>query len=307
MLNLNIKISKFSNLYSFVSDLSQWGDYKYFEYRKKEWIRKTGKLSKKENNLLLRFKNIQEKSNEHIELFFIFEKESEIKKKLKHVLSREDLGCIFYILSCFENRFNVIWENIEKKLLWTKERIEKKNIDPVIVDIFSLCDINKKDRLKVDINLLISGFSDLHGWVSGSDIAMECSGWRKKDINELINTIMPHEFFHILISKNKKIKKEISMMVTKEKERINNVNKNFGLSNQMFLEELVLSSFIPEGYLLEKYSKININKNYKDNINSKDKLRVLRLYIADKMRDVAKEYVEDNKVIDKNYIEKIIK
>jgi len=118
---------------------------------------------------------------------------------------------------------------------------------------------------------------------------------------------MPHEFFHILISKNKKIKKEISMMVTKEKERINNVNKNFGLSNQMFLEELVLSSFIPEGYLLEKYSKININKNYKDNINSKDKLRVLRLYIADKMRDVAKEYVEDNKVIDKNYIEKIIK
>lgn len=63
---------KFFNLYSFVSDLSQWGDYKYYEYRKKECIKKTGKISSKENKLLLDFKNIHEKSNKHIEIFFIF-------------------------------------------------------------------------------------------------------------------------------------------------------------------------------------------------------------------------------------------
>ena len=306
MLNLNIKISKFSNLYSFVSDLSQWGDYKYYGHRRKEWIKKTGRISQKENKLLLDFKNIHEKLDEHIEIFFIFNNKKEIKKELKSILSIEDIDYIFYILKCFEKRFNIIWDIVEKKLLWIKKQIgtESVVIKNIILDIFTLCGLDTKEPFKINILLLISGFSDLHGWVSDNNIAFECSGWKKNKIKELVYSVLPHEIFHILLKQNGLIKKEIEMISKKYEDGLNFFNKNFGLSNKMFLEELVLSSFIPEGYLSEKYLN-NISKKYKNTTDSNDKLLLYRLFVAKEMRAVAGEYVNNGLHIDKEYINKI--
>ena len=57
-MRFNIKINKLANHYLFVSELSQWNELICHPQRKKEWIKKTGRLSTKEKVALENFSKI---------------------------------------------------------------------------------------------------------------------------------------------------------------------------------------------------------------------------------------------------------
>ena len=70
----------------------------------------------------------------------------------------------------------------------------------------------------------------------------------------------------------------------------------------MFLEELLISSFVPEGYLREKYLGIKIPSP----ISKPKNLLGWRKLIAFELRKTIKDYLRNARRIDKKYLECII-
>lgn len=104
---------------------------------------------------------------------------------------------------------------------------------------------------------------------------------------------MAHEFFHLMLRKNKnlflKIAKENEKLLTKLGE---------GMPNRIFLEELSVSSFIPEGYLSEKYFKTKV-ASY---VSRPKDLLMWRKFVASKLYRIAKRYINNTQQIDERYL-----
>ena len=75
-----------------------------------------------------------------------------------------------------------------------------------------------------------------------------------------------------------------------------------GMPNRIFLEELLISSFIPEGYLSEKY----FNTKVVSCISRPKDLLGWRKFVAFKLYQVAKKYINNTQQIDENYLKDLI-
>lgn len=77
---------------------------------------------------------------------------------------------------------------------------------------------------------------------------------------------------------------------------------------KIVIEEALISSFIPEGYLSEKNLKTDIIKEAKQELNKKniDPLSQLRNFSAILMYDEAKKYVDGKKSLDAEFFNKIV-
>ena len=96
-----------------------------------------------------------------------------------------------------------------------------------------------------------------------------------------------------LFLKTARIAKENEKMLTKLSE---------GTPSRIFLEELLISSFIPEGYLGEKYFKTKVITY----TSTPKKLLRWRKFIACNLYQTAKEYINNAQQIDKKYLEDLI-
>lgn len=70
----------------------------------------------------------------------------------------------------------------------------------------------------------------------------------------------------------------------------------------MFLEELLISSFIPEGYLGREYFGVRIAAQ----AGKPDSLLVWRRFVARKLHRIAKDYADHNRKVDKAYLEGLL-
>ncbi|MBU2081875.1 hypothetical protein KKH14_00340 [Patescibacteria group bacterium] len=113
-------------------------------------------------------------------------------------------------------------------------------------------------------------------------------------------SILAHEFFHLILRKNKNLFLEIKKITEKNEKLFAKLSGS--MLHRMFLEELLVSSFIPEGYLSEKYLN---TKSYTFTSRPKDLLSWRRL-IAFKSREMAKNYINNIQQIDKKYLEHIV-
>ncbi len=113
--------------------------------------------------------------------------------------------------------------------------------------------------------------------------------------------IITHEFFHLILKKNKTLSFQVSEVAKKNAKLFTKVSKNY-VSGRMFLEELLISSFVPDGHLSEKYLSIKVNIYTQ---KPKDLLDWRRL-IAFKLQDEAKRYIKSKRRIDKKYIKYIL-
>ena len=104
-----------------------------------------------------------------------------------------------------------------------------------------------------------------------------------------------------MIRKNKKLFLKIDE-ISKKNEKIL-LSKSDGMPRKMFLEELIVSSFIPEGYL---YEKVFYTKVFPCTIKPKSLLD-WRKFIAFYSRDISKDYVDNTQVIDDRYIKNLVK
>lgn len=120
--------------------------------------------------------------------------------------------------------------------------------------------------------------------------------------NQFLLLILAHELFHLILRKNKKLIQKITEYAKSNKSTLQTIKEN-QLLPRIVLEELIISSFIPEGCLskktFRKYIKTISEFLYNDLID-------WRRYIAYKMRTNAQAHVKSKKTIDDKYIKKII-
>lgn len=145
------------------------------------------------------------------------------------------------------------------------------------------------------------------GRASGNTVALECSGWPITKIDYLSNNILLHELFHILFKKNKPLFDKLSKLTNQNVQILEKSKLNMW-PPKIVIEEALISSFIPEGYLSEKNLKTDIIKEAKQELNKKniDPLSQLRNFSAILMYDEAKKYVDGKKSLDAEFFNKIV-
>ncbi|MEI6296848.1 MAG: hypothetical protein WCO84_04360 [bacterium] len=279
--NLQIKISKLSNLLFYV---------------------KNSKPSSPLSSDLQTFL-----SDNNIDVFFFEKNESKIWAQIKKIVDKQHQNEIKRSIEILKPDFLLKWVKIEKNLkLWKKQLNNKKHlISEIFAKIKKLLGIENFSIYQIPIYLIYSTYNDTSAWFSWTcenkfivvEIPIE-----DNTTDELFSVgILTHEIFHLALRENKKIISLINQF-TEENESLLTKLSN-GMPNRIFLEELLLSSFIPEGYLGEKYLNQKIPSS--NDIKPKNML-MWRRSIASKMQDTSKKYTDDNKQIDNDCIQKII-
>jgi hypothetical protein len=205
-------------------------------------------------------------------------------------------------------KLNLIISPKNKKLqTHANQLIRNQNLlEHMITNICSLCGIrNFLDR--VPINLIYGkNNKEIFAWFSWtphkSIITIEFNKSPKID-NQFMIMVLVHELFHLMLRKNKILMQKISRY-TKSNEPILKKIKEKNLLPRMILEELIVSSFLPEGYLSKNYFNKPIRKI--SNKFSHDDLIDWRRYIAYKIQRYARLYFNKKKTIDDAYINEII-
>jgi len=310
-MKIDIKIPRTSNLYSFVSNLSQWNELACIPKRKREWIQKTGKLNIKDRMLLKQFSQIMQAAEENIEPIFLFHKSEKIWLSVENKIGKNDCLQLRLIFKYFEKRFNIVWLEKIKKLQLIAKNIKRKEleINNSLNTVATLCGLSKKQvPAKMTLILVMSsdGRNDCQGWSYKQSVILECSGWSMKKIDELLYSILMHEYFHILLKRNTKLFTKFSRLINKNKKNINYSNfESWGAA--IIFEEALVSSFVPEGYLAEENLGINARKIAEHAIKkNSDNLTKLRYYCALNLYELAGEYIKKRKSLDQEYFLSVI-
>lgn len=311
-MKLKIKITKFSNKYSFLSHLSCWNDLTCVPQRKKEWTKKTGTLNKREKEALLEFGKMLRDSRKDLETYFLFGNQSRIWEELKKFIGKKKTQKIQNIFNLFEKRFQKIWPAEKEKLLKIRKEFEKrkKEIDKDLNLIKKLCNLTKQQMPKeIELKLILSSNNkeESQGWSYKNIVILECSGWPIKKIKYLTNGIFLHECFHLLIKRNKKICSLIKSFNKKNSHLFNKLNLR-EWEKEILLEELIISNFVPEGCLSKKILKKDQEKKDRRIISKKhwENFSFLRNFCALNLWEISKKYIEKNNSIDEFYLKKTI-
>lgn len=115
-------------------------------------------------------------------------------------------------------------------------------------------------------------------------------------------SVLVHEFFHLMMRKNQKDFSVLIDIAKKNKTLL--AGKAQGMPHRMFFEELLVSSFIPEGYINERFLKIPVEKK---NTKKPEDLLDWRRYAAIEMREVVKKHIDGREKIKESYLKKLIK
>lgn len=125
-------------------------------------------------------------------------------------------------------------------------------------------------------------------------VPLKMSAQQQKEIP----IILMHEYFHLCIDQNASLTLIMSDFIDKNKLFFRKFYSS-RLSPWIVLHELIVSSFVPEGYLGQK---MGYDINYKE----KTKLGKARLIVGQKMYSLAKKYIDKKIPIDHKYIKAIV-
>ena len=298
MLQIDYIISDISNRYAFVSDLSNWNN-AVFPMRRKEWIKRTGKLKSGDLLVLEKFSAIHKTSDPLLFLVFFDPRYPDPWKIVTKKIGSQKAEELNDTLDHFNARFQEVWKTEKPKLERLRKRFIQKDIaaTPTVQNITSLCGIKGKSAQRITCLLGMSASSvpDCNGWTSGNNIILECSGWPAKRMKEIHQEVIPHELFHILLRSNSRLLKNLRELAAENEPSLAKINFE-GYPSRMAFEEIILSSFIPEGYLIHRKIEI-LGKKPKD-------FQMVRRQFAYLLRDEAKKYVIAGKPIDRAYLER---
>lgn len=301
MIRIDYLISETSNRYSFVSDLSNWNN-TVFPARRKEWIKRTGKLTRDDLLALKKFSTLHKTSDPLLFLLFFDSRYSNPWKMVSKKIGYQKEKELKNILDYFDARFQKLWKVEKPKLETFRIKFMRSNISTgtTIKNIARLCGIKGKrmQRIACFLGMGASSVPDANGWTSDNTIVLECSGWPVKRTKEIHQEIIPHELFHILLRNNNRLLKKLRELAAENEPSLAKINFE-GYSSRMAFEEIILSSFIPEGYLIHKKIK-PLGRKPKD-------FQMVRRQFAYLFRDEAKKYVTAEKSIDETYLERAMK
>jgi hypothetical protein len=275
-----------------------------------------GRLNAKERALKEQFQEIFTDVNyDEIEAYCVsLEPENFVR------ISKQQLGIrrnknLFLLLKAFRPRFNRIWERRRSRLTAIRKllRRESPNVEAAIQDILSLCGKPKEGRFDlsaVQIHLLMSSDrkGDLSGWFSQTKndikLILECSQRLTPNDRIFLQLVLLHEFFHVCLRSNQGLRDLIFKTSNSHRELFRRFSK--AVPADMFFEEMLISSFIPEGYLAHARFGSNIQSTphyIQKTDNEAQSMINARRFCAYRMRNMAKTYLSERKKIDASYIE----
>lgn len=330
MMKFKFKISKLANQFFFISNLSEW----HFSCRKnynKEWLKQTGPLNKKEKKALDDFRKIiknygftHDKNRRSVylgQIFFICP-ENQIWEKLERFVEENEFKKIQQIFKVFQPRFEKIWNNksLNERVGKVKKSLTKQNIKSLFKNLYQLLP-NKSLPRDFMVVSIISPLKGKYITAAGGanldnhHITLEIP-WLKLNTWELEHStgVLAHEIAHILFRLSN-LRNIIQMTI--KKFRAPMFIKPLKRSMIELIEELVISSMIPSGYLAQKYYKFKpvnmFSESFKDIYQEVLKLRQRRLanthrvfrYFIWQLYPLAAYYLKSNKKIDKFFIEEV--
>jgi len=321
-MNLNIKYTELGNKFFFISNLAEW----HFSCRERYnliWLKKTGKFSKKESSILKLFGNILKKYDfkKYLGHYFIVEKnKNKAWKKIMRNTTKKEFKIISEVFDIFGKRFEKVWktEILEKNSEILKKELKRNKYKKIQTDLDSFFGKPSKILKSIDIFLLkhpekntyLAGGANL----GGKGLTIECNEI-SYPINEFVERTMAviyHELIHILYGKN--IRKIIRKTLLKAK--INEDRKKMGRPIKDIMEEIIICTVFPSGFLSEKYFSYgpykiiennykNIDDTYLKQIKS-DGFNKMRNYLVYKLYPVVKKYIKNRKKIDLKFIENVL-
>ncbi len=207
-----------------------------------------------------------------------------------------------------------LWEDIEKILTKKKLFLEGNREKITLINRIIGQLLGSVDNKEPNINTyLIINWQQLDEWAAwfsskGRDQSMivECPINKNNSNNLLLPlAVICHEIFHLKLRRQKKLLGYIKKVAQNNSNLLNKIG--YKTSNPaMVLEELVISSFIPEGYLGKKYFNLSFGGNPKRSLQQAiDILDFVdtRRRVARQIFDMSKIYVDIKMAIDKNYVD----
>ncbi len=283
-MHLSIKISRLSNFLFFVQ--------------------------KTNRHNLIKFDLQKYLSDEKLNLAFYGKNENKIWGQIEEIIGKENAKKIKKSIVPLDQIFAPRWRKTSKHLLLWKQYFQnnQSSFQQSILRIQKLIGIKQFAISKIPI-YLISDFTSnnkkINAWFSWtpkeSFIVVEIPFGLEVPNNFFEQAVLAHEFFHLMLRENKNLFLKITNFAKENDKLFTKLAE--GMPNRIFLEELLISSFIPEGYLSEKYFNTKVIFH-----TSKPKdLLGWRRFVASKLYQAAKKYTNDARQIDENYLKGLIK
>jgi len=282
-MHLSIKISRLSNLLFFAS--------------------KTNKTD------LVKFDLQKHLIDGNVNRFFYGKKENKIWREVEKIIGKEDVERIKKLVISLDPIFTSRWRKTSKHLLLWKQYFQNNKLllQQTIFEVKKLIGIKHFTISEIPIYLVSNPYdkdreiSARFSWTpKESFIVVEIPLGLKIPNNFFPLAVLAHEFFHLMLRENKNLFLKITN-ITKENDKLfTKLSK--GMPNRIFFEELLISSFIPEGYLSEKYFNTKVISCIS---RPKDLLR-WRKFVAFKLYQTAKKYINNARQIDENYLKDLI-
>ncbi|MBI1863951.1 hypothetical protein HYS03_01950 [Candidatus Woesebacteria bacterium] len=318
-MNLNFRITKTSNLFHFISNLTNW----HFSVRpsyKRYWLEKTGPLTKKEEETLQEVDSLFKKYNfgpnywGHV---LLTEEDEIVWEKANKKFGAKDTEKFRHFEKVFSKRFEKIWTEDKNKLTEWKKVLERSNqnktSDKLIETLNSLFGKDGGGEV-IDVILLLST-PNTRGAGGGNlaprAITLEVSQTPDQYTTN-VQLMLWHELVHVIWEKG-----PYQKTFNNFHEKLLNSGALSPVENvplRVTLNEAVMESLLPYGYLGYKYFNYK-SKDYFNEILSKlennfDKNQVMiywRVYSANKLFELSQNYCERGKAIDKDFLEKVVK
>ena len=247
-------------------------------------------------------------SNDTIELSFLGKREGVIWKQIEKAIGSEGLKQFKKAVRLIQPTFISYWNRASQNLSLWKQYFQSNQLlfQQIISDIQKLSGVEMFDISQIPIYLIAypAKSKELNAWFAWapkeSFIVLEIPDDAKIPKNLFPLGILAHEFFHLILRKNRRLFQMINAIAKQNEKLISKASKE--TPPRIFLEELLVSSFIPEGYLREKYLNLKVLHPQK---KPKDLLS-WRQFVAIKLYDIAKNYVENQRLLNYNYLKKLV-
>ncbi|OGM94975.1 hypothetical protein A2524_02885 [Candidatus Wolfebacteria bacterium RIFOXYD12_FULL_48_21] len=249
-------------------------------------------------------------SNNPLDLSFYEKNERAIWRQIELSTDKHTAKKIKEAITPLKGEFFSHWNAISGHLLLWKRYFQNNRhlLQQALSETSALCGVKHFAISNIPIYLISDPASDdneINAWFSWtpkqSFLVVEIPHNLTPPNHLFPVSVLIHEFFHLLIRRNKILFSTIATLAQKDSSLITKIAG--GIPNRIFLEELLVSSFIPEGYLSKQYFDTKI-----PSIKPRPKtLLQWRKFIASNMYQMARTYINSHLAIDKRYLNTIIK
>lgn len=266
-------------------------------------------IQKTNQHYLVKFNLQKYLADENFNLSYYGKTENKIWGQIEQSIGKQNTKQFQKAVASLEFILNPYWRKASEHLfLWKKYFQNNQSLlQQIISDIEKLSGVEKFNIYKIPIYLISNSLNkdkEINAWFSWtpeeSFVVVEIPFGLKAPNNFFPLSVLAHEFFHLALRKNKNLFLKITETAQENEKLFTKPGE--GMPNRIFLEELLISSFIPEGYLSEKY----FDNKIAPRVSKPKGLLKWRKFVAFKLYQTAKKYINNTQQIDEKYLNSLI-